>query len=137
MFLREEEPRAERDCPHKPMLRENVLRKKADFDLLYKKGKSAGDKYVVIFSRENNFGFGRRAFLASKKVGNSVKRNRARRLMKEAFREILNDDEIRKNLENKDIILIARSTIIGQKESAVEKSIRSALKKIGVSEKRN
>lgn len=55
--------------------------------------------------------------------------------MKEAFRAILNDDRIRENLEKKDIILIARSTIIGQKESAVERSIRSALKKIGASEK--
>ena len=118
------------------MLKQNVLRKKADFDLLYKKGKSAGDRYVVVFSKDNRLGYGRKAFLASKKVGNSVKRNRARRLMKEALRSILKDQEILKGLENKDIILIARSTINDQKEAEVEKSIRSAFTKIGLIEKR-
>ena len=118
------------------MLRKNVLRKKADFDALYNKGKSAGDRYVVAFSKANNLGVGRKAFLASKKVGGSVERNRARRLMKEAFRKILADESIRENVEKEDVILIARSTINGKKERDVEKSIISALTKLGIIEKR-
>ena len=119
------------------MLRTNVLRKKADFDALYKKGKSAGDRYVVVFVRPNEVGHGRKAFLASKKVGNSVERNRARRLMKEAFRNILKDLKILKNVENLDVIVIARSTINGKKECDVETSLKSALIKTGTIEKRS
>ena len=68
------------------MLRPNVIRKKSDFDNIYKKGNSVGDRYIVLFWRKNHLAYNRTAFLASKKVGNSVKRNRARRLMKEGYR---------------------------------------------------
>lgn len=112
------------------MLKKNVLRKKSDFDTLYSKGKSAGDKYVVVFVKPNNLQFGRKAFLASKKVGGSVERNRARRLMKESFRALLPGD-----LVGYDIVVIARSTIKGTKEGEVEKSLKQALKKAGVLEK--
>lgn len=117
------------------MLRKNVLRKKADFDRLYKKGKSAGDRYVVVFTKANSLGYGRKAFLASKKVGGSVERNRARRLMKEAFRNLSKDEEFLKNVEKQDVIVIARSTINGKKECEVEKSLKSAFIKTGIIEK--
>lgn len=118
------------------MFRKNVLRKKADFDLLYKKGKSAGDRYVVVFTKANNLGYGRKAFLASKKVGGSVERNRARRLMKEAFRNLSREEEILRNVEKQDVIVIARSTINGRKECDVENSLRSAFIKTGIIEKK-
>ena len=68
------------------MLKNNVLRKKSDFDSIYNRGKSVGDRYIVLFYRKNNLPYNRTGFLASKKVGNSVQRNRARRLMYESFR---------------------------------------------------
>jgi len=109
------------------MLRKDVLRNKADFDAIYKKGKSQGDRYVVVFYKKNDLGFNRICFLASKKVGNSVKRNRARRLMKESFR----------NLEDVcptgyDLIIIARNSISGRKQQEVEYSLKNALKRAGL-----
>ena len=114
------------------MLKRNVLRKKADFDLIYKNGKSVGDRYVVLFTRANNLGYGRKAFLASKKVGGSVERNRARRLMREAFNNLYKNEEILKNVEKQDVIVVARSTINGKKECDVEKSLKSAFIKTGI-----
>ena len=108
------------------MLRPGVLRKKADFDLLYKKGRSVGDRYVVIFCRENGTSDNRTAFLASKKVGNSVARNRARRLMKESYR--LSRDRIK---DGCDLIFIARTTINGKKCGEVRRSIESGLRRLG------
>ena len=70
------------------MLRKDVLRKQEDFNRVYKKGKSVGDRYVVIFCLKNDLGYSRTSYLASKKVGNSVHRNRARRLMRESVRLI-------------------------------------------------
>jgi len=106
------------------MLKQEVLRDKRDFDRLFKSGKSTGGKYIVAFYIENNLGFGRRAFLASKKVGNSVARNRARRLMKESWRSV--GCRVRDGF---DILFIARKTIVGTKCPEVEKSMVAVLKK--------
>ncbi len=107
------------------MLKETVLRRKEDFDRIYKKGKSTGDRYVVIFCLKNNLGFNRISYLASKKVGNSVKRNRARRLMRESIRTT-----DLKLLQGYDIIIIARNTINDRKCADVKKSIEAAAKRL-------
>ena len=103
------------------MLKPNVLRKKKDFSTLYSRGKSVGDKYVVLFYKKNGLPYNRVAFLASKKVGNSVFRNRARRLMKESYREL--QKECRTGY---DLIIIGRNTINGIKCQEVFKSLKSA-----------
>ena len=104
------------------MLKPNVLRKKKDFSSIYNRGKSVGEKYVVVFSRKNALEYNRTAFLASKKVGNSVVRNRARRLMKESYREL------EKHLDlGIDLIFIARNTISAVKCGEVKKSMEAAL----------
>ena len=69
--------------------------------------------------------------MVSKKVGNSVKRNRARRLMRESVRT--SDAEIRQGY---DLIIIARNTINGKKCADVKKSIEAALKRLKVIEKK-
>ena len=109
------------------MLKKEVLRKKSDFSSIYKKGKSVGDRYVVVFCRKNNLPYNRIAFLASKKVGNSVVRNRAKRLMKESYRNIEGSLP-----EGYDFIIIARNTICGKKCAEVEKSLNSAFRRTGV-----
>jgi len=106
------------------MLKKDILRKKEDFSAIYKKGKSVGERYVVVFYKKNNLSYNRIAFLASKKVGNSVERNRARRLMKESFRFL------KENMRSGyDIIFIARTTIDGRNFFDVKKSMYGALKK--------
>lgn len=115
------------------MLKKEVLRKKDDFNAIYKAGKSIPDRYIVLFYRKNDLPYSRTAFLASKKVGNSVQRNRAKRLMKECYR--LNAERIRPGF---DLIFIARKTINGRKLQDVNKSMLNAASrgKIIISEKR-
>ena len=103
------------------MLKKEILRKKSDFDAIYRSGKSVPDRYVVLFYRKNDLPYTRTAFLASKKVRNSVQRNRAKRLMRESYR--LNEDRFAAGY---DIIFIARNTIGGKKLPDVEKSIMNA-----------
>ncbi len=109
------------------MLKKEVLRRKEDFDRIYKKGKSAADRYVVVFSMRNSLDYNRLSFLASKKVGNSVKRNRARRLMREGLRQI--------GIKSRgyDFIIIARNTINEKKCADVKKSIEAAMRKLKIS----
>ena len=66
-------------------------------------------------------------FLASKKVGKSVVRNRARRLMKESYRSL--EEQIPAGY---DMIFIARTTICDLKCADVKKSIEAALKRSGI-----
>ena len=108
------------------MLKKNVLRRKSDFSAIYNKGKSIGERYIVLFYKKNKLGYDRRAFLASKKVGKAVVRNRARRLMKESVRML--DGHF---AEGYDYIFIARNTIINAKCPDVQRSVASAIKRSG------
>lgn len=112
------------------MLKRNVLRYQKNFDRIYRRGKSIGDRFVVVFFIKNNLDYTRTGFLASKKVGNSVKRNRARRLMKESIR--LSSIELPKGY---DFIFIARNTIVDASCQQVQKSLESALRRTGVLER--
>ena len=108
------------------MLSKYVLRRDEDFKRIYKQGRSTGGKYVVVFCRRNGLDYNRLACLASKKVGNSVRRNRARRLMRESMRQIGPIEQ------GYDIILIARNTINDRKCADVKKSIEAALRKLKI-----
>lgn len=105
----------------------DVLRNKQDFEKLKKYGKSAGSKYVVLSYRKNGLDYNRRAFLATKKVGNAVTRNRARRLMKEAFRQMESTVPT-----GYDYLFIARNTITDSKCADVKKSIEAAFSRAGL-----
>ena len=109
------------------MLKNNVLRKDADFDNVYKRGRSVGERYVVVFYIKNYRDINRTCFLASKKVGNSVRRNRARRLMRESYRLMKDRLPI-----GYDIIIIARNTITGRTFFEVDKSIKRAFSRAGL-----
>lgn len=106
------------------MLKKEILRNKDDFSNIYRKGKSIGGRYIVLFYRKNNLPYNRTAFLASKKVGNSVVRNRARRLMRESYRFIRDDIKT-----GYDLIFIARNTMVGRKFCDIQKSIYGAVKR--------
>ena len=114
------------------MLKQNVLSGKHNFDYVYKRGRSVGHKYVVIFYKKNGLSYNRLGFLASKKVRNAVMRNRARRLMKESVR-LIGDF----NFTGYDIIFIARNTIKKNTKCAdVKKSIEAAIRKTAMYKKK-
>lgn len=106
------------------MLKNNVLRRKKDFSSIYNRGKSFASKYIVIFHKKNNLEYNRTAFLASKKVGNSVKRNKARRLMKEIYH--IYKDKLKIGY---DIIFIARTGIETANFEQLNKTSKILLKK--------
>jgi ribonuclease P protein component len=109
------------------MLRPDVLRDKRDFDRLYKKGVKVHGRHLVVIFAKNGRGHNRRAFLASKKVGKAVARNRARRLMKESHRSLAP-----RLKTGYDILFIARNTIVGAGCPEVAKTMKTSLKKGGL-----
>ena len=106
------------------MRKKEVLRGKKDFGRIYGKGKSVREKHTVLIYLKNRLPYTRTAFLASKKVGGSVQRNRAKRLMKESWRAMQEDI-----LEGYDLIFIARNSINGKKCGDVEESMKNSIRK--------
>ena len=81
------------------------LKKNADFQIVYKEGKSFANKYLVMYVKENDLGINRVGISVSKKVGNSVVRHRVKRLILESYR--LQEDMFNSSL---DMVIIARSS---------------------------
>jgi len=63
------------------------LRNNADFQKVYKYGRSLANKYLVIKYKRADFSILRFGFSVSKKYGNAVLRNRIRRQLKDIVRK--------------------------------------------------
>jgi ribonuclease P protein component len=79
---------------------------------------------VVLNAAPNGEGSVRCGFVAGKKVGGAVERNRARRLMKEAVRHRLSTIK-----PGWDLVWIARAGIIGVKLDAVSNAVDDLLRR--------
>lgn len=97
------------------------LREKSLYRAVFAHARSFSGKYVVIYIKEGPSRFG---FIASKKVGNAVVRNRAKRLMREVIRLHLSEIQ-----DNTQIICIARASIRGVSYSMVENTLLQTLRK--------
>jgi ribonuclease P protein component len=103
------------------------LKKRKQFNYIYKHGKSTGCEILTLvynFSRLKNIKVG---FSASKKVGNSVMRHRAVRKMREAIRPLVENMQI-----NHNYIFIAKEVILQKSVADIKKSCEYVLRKAGL-----
>jgi ribonuclease P protein component len=62
------------------------LSRSAEFERVYRQGRSTGNRYLVLYTFPNPSAQGPRLGLSvSRKVGGAVERNRVKRLLREAF----------------------------------------------------
>ena len=98
---------------------------KKEYDYIYKNGKKIQAKYIIVFSIPNNLEYSRFGFVTSKKVGNAVIRNRAKRQSRAI---------VQKNLEQiktgYDYVIVARYNIKNVVFALLEKDFLIALKKV-------
>ena len=66
--------------------RSRILKKKKDFQAVYSRGKSYANRFLVLYVFRSNGFQGKVGFAAGKKLGNAVKRNRIKRLLRESYR---------------------------------------------------
>ncbi len=66
-----------------------ILNRNTDFRALYYRGRSQVHPLLVTYVRKNRKGICRVGITTGKKIGKAVRRNRSRRLIREAFRLLL------------------------------------------------
>ena len=86
-----------------------VIKSNRDFTYLFKKGESVVCYAFVCYIRPRRAGKNRLGIVTGKKVGNAVKRNRSRRIIREAFR--LLEPIIKENTDKRyDFVFVARAS---------------------------
>lgn len=102
-----------------------TLKKNYEFVRAYKKGSFFPGKYIVIYVMKNRFGKNRLGITANKKVGKSVRRNRAKRLIREGYR--FYEDFIPSGI---DIVFVARGVDTEYGLAEIKREMKFLLKKM-------
>lgn len=99
-----------------------AISRETDFQKVYQKGQPIKTFYFNLYFCPNESTENRLAVIASKKIGKAVKRNRAKRLLRESFR--LLEKNCRKGF---DLIFSAKNSLLGKKLNDVLPPIKAAL----------
>jgi ribonuclease P protein component len=96
------------------------VRKRADFELIYKSGFKRSGRLMTMFTREREAGPARLGIAATRKMGAAVERNRAKRLARELFRHHKPAGAI-------DVVVVPRREMIAAPYARVEAEFLSLL----------
>ncbi|SJZ89389.1 ribonuclease P protein component [Garciella nitratireducens DSM 15102] len=106
------------------------LKKNQEFKKIYREGKSYVNGLLVIYYLPNQKNYNKLGLSVSKKVGNSVIRNRVKRRIRESYR--LNEEKIKKGY---DMVIISRVKANQADFQSIEKALIHLLKKVHLWEK--
>lgn len=104
-----------------------VIKQNTEFRGAYYKGKSYVHPLLIVYVRKNRFAALRYGITTGKKLGNAVKRNRCRRLIRESYRQLA--PQLTAHV---DIVFVARMAMVESSQQTVEKAMRELLKKAGL-----
>ncbi|WP_411676389.1 ribonuclease P protein component [Caproicibacter sp.] len=103
------------------------IKQNREFQRIYSKGKSFVSPMLVTYVLKNRKDSLRMGITTSKKTGNAVRRNRSRRVIREAFRSM--PREIRPGF---DLIFVARAKTPMMKSTDLSRVMTQHLKSAGV-----
>ena len=107
--------------------RSRILKKKKDFQAVYSRGKSYANRFLVLYVFRSNGFQGKVGFAAGKKLGNAVKRNRIKRLLRESYR--MHQSEIEEGVS---LLLVGRKAALAVKCQELEKVFLALGRKAGI-----
>ena len=108
--------------------KENRLKKKKDFEKLFKEGKSFREKFLVLKINENNLNNNRFGFIVSKKISKkAVTRNKIKRQLREIIRKEINNYQ-----KGFDIAVIALPDIESKSFEEMSQALECILKKVKI-----
>ncbi len=100
------------------------LKSGADVQRVWQQGSTWAHPLVILRARPNGLEQSRVAFVVSKKVGKAVARNRVKRLLREAMRQLFP-----RIVPGYDIVLIARGAIVGVHLSVIAAAVEELLRR--------
>lgn len=103
------------------------LTKNNDFNRAYRKGKNYVHPHIVVYIFKNRLKKTRVGITTSKKIGNAVTRNRARRVIRHALYDVLPKDA-----GSYDIVLVARGQTPRLKSWQLKKTLKEIFNKSGL-----
>ena len=107
------------------MLHTTSLKLNKEFRRAYYRGRAFTTPVVVVYALKNHKGINRIGLTATKKVGKAVQRNRARRVIKEAYRLLEPQFPI-----GWDYVFVARTKTVYATTPEVMKAMQYALRKL-------
>ena len=105
------------------------VRKRADFELIYKTGTKRSGRLMTMFTREREAGTARLGIAATRKMGAAVARNRAKRVVRELFRH-------HKPSTPLDIVVVPRRELVDAPFERIEAEFESLLQRCAASPSR-
>ena len=105
----------------------DTLKRNGEFSRAYARGKGYVNGSLVTYVFKRRRGGMRLGITTGKKIGNAVKRNRARRVIRAAFDGLPVDRTI-----PVDVVFVARSTTTRQKMQKVQKVMERQLAQAGL-----
>lgn len=101
------------------------IKNSKEFSLVYNDSKKIYTKYTIVFVRNNENEEQRFGFVASKKTGNAVQRNRIKRLFREFVKK--NEQNLKKN---SDYVFVGKSILKENIKNIKYKDIEKDLLKV-------
>ena len=106
------------------------LRHRAEFDLVQRRGRRVATRSLILLGHQNDLDHDRLGIIASRRFGDSVRRSRAKRRLREMFRRQHPDEAGAQGRRPLDLVAIPRREMLALPFDVIEAEFTRALERL-------